>query len=57
MNYRLAVAAILLIVGFTSACNHWVPRLVSADGTKRGESSFCAVERETWTRRLPLSNP
>lgn len=40
MNYRLAVAAILLIVGFTSACNHWVPRFGIGGRYEEGREQF-----------------
>lgn len=40
MNHRLAVAAILLIVGFTSACNHWVPRFGIGGRYEEGREQF-----------------
>jgi len=40
MNHRLAVAAILLIVCFTSACNHWVPRFGIGGRYEEGREQF-----------------
>lgn len=40
MNHRLATAAILLIVCFASACNHWVPRFGSGGRYEEGREQF-----------------
>jgi len=40
MNHRLATAAILLIVGFTSACSHWVPRFGIGGRYEEGREQF-----------------
>ena len=40
MNHRLAVAVIFLIVCFTSACNHWVPRFGIGGRYEEGREQF-----------------